>query len=837
MNERICTQRQERGVALLVTMFALLLLSVIGLGMMASTSTETSINSNYRDKQLALYAAMGGLQEARDRIQPATLNIMPPTALPSLSAGNVIYIINPRNGETVAPWDTSNKYADSELCLENILGLSGTVGIPCSTVPSGSSWYTVHDDSLSSAGVWHFSRPLDFKWVRVALKTNNMTTTSVNADSSNSNQVCWDGVHQIVLPDGYGPECTRFGSVISINVTNSGAGYLTTPNVSIDAPPPGGIQATAHANMVVVPNDAVQSVTVTNPGSGYLTAPSVVFTGGGGTGAAATAQIVLQGAPVSSVTLNSAGTQCFATEPAVAFIGGGGVGASATTTLAGSNSCIAGWTVNGNCMAHKGDTISGISLSGGGGSGFSGTLTFGATNGNIAAITIENPGNSYTSTPTSITNLNGCGSLTFTASLGKRVQSVSLTSGGGGYTSVPSVSFTTGTGTAVAAPTATATLGAPPANVGEVVGVVVTSGGSGYTSAPTVSFSSASGSGAAANAILTPVGTPYYKVDSITIDNQGYGYTTDPAVTISGGGGTGATATATLGRGANYGKVYLITALAQTLSGAREMLQMEATTPVTGFSAAGALTLDGPEPVLNNMPSSTQFWVRGNDANSCGETAEPDHPAIGAYDDPEADPPTNSVDDITSALPLPDHYTGEGDTPSVQNVYGSLGETLGTTTGLNSLIQGVAAVKTNTGNSVSYGSPTNPAINYVSGDASLPGNADGYGVLVVTGTLTMSGDFHWHGVILVVGDGIMDFAGGGDGDIQGMLLVAKIWDNHTDQNLLPILGTPTINWNGGGNNGVQYDHCLANKYMSKVPFDSPPSTRPLKVLSLRSMPY
>ena len=49
---------QERGMALLVAMFTVVLLSVIGLGLMYSTNMETMINANYRDKQIAFYAAM-----------------------------------------------------------------------------------------------------------------------------------------------------------------------------------------------------------------------------------------------------------------------------------------------------------------------------------------------------------------------------------------------------------------------------------------------------------------------------------------------------------------------------------------------------------------------------------------------------------------------------------------------------------------------------------------------------------------------------------------------------------------------------------------------------------
>lgn len=853
---------------MVVAIFALLLLSVIGLGMMYSTNMETAINANYRDKQVSLYSGLAGLQEARDRIQcrsarspssptidadcPPTLNIAPPTALPSLSAGNVIYLINPRSGETVAPWSDSNAYMDTELCQEHILGLSGTPGVPCGPgdLPTVTTWYTTYDDSLSSAGVWKSLSPLDFKWVRLTLKTNNMTPVPVNGNNSIANQVCWDGTNQLVLPNGYGPTCTRFGSVITISVTNGGSGYTTAPVVHLDPPPGGGTQATAHANIVLLSDQEVASVDVTNQGSAYTTAPTVALSGGGGAGATAhvctslsecATPFIPPGADIASVNLDSAGTACYSTPPAVIFTGGGGSGAAFTTTLQATTSCIQGWTVSGSCSAHKGETISGIGMSGGGGTSFSGTLSFHSTTGDVTSLSIQNPGTGYTSNPTSMTGYTGCGSLSLTVNLGKRVQTGALTrtSGGGGYTSVPTVSFTTGTGTTATQPTGTATLGTEPANARKVLAVIVDSGGSGYTGAPAVTFASSSGTGAAATASLTAIGPANYKVGSITIDDQGYGYTLDPAVSFTGGGpGSGVTATATLGRGANWGKVYLATVLGQTASGARSMMQMELATPVTGFSPAGALTVAGPNPTIQNLPNSDQFVVNGNDANSCSDSVtEPIHPAIGGYDDPNSDPPTTSVSTITTALPRPDHYIGEGGSPSVKNVYGSLGETMGTPYGLKTFIDAINAVKTNTGNTVSLGSAVNPAINYIAGDANLQGASDGYGILVVTGTLTFGGNFNWHGPVLVVGDGVFDFAGGGNGQITGTLLVAKIWDNHTAQNLLPTLGTPNINWNGGGGNGIQYDHCWVTNMMSKIPYDPPPSTKPLKMLSIRNLPY
>src|SRR2546425_11172272 len=171
--------RNQRGIALMVVLFALLLLSVVGLGMMYSTNMETSINGNYRDKQGASYAALAGLQEARERIRVNSYDasnnpiysITPPLALPStaasskckdnsgINAGCIIYIVS--DASKVKPWDTANTYYDTELCQEHTgIVTQGTAGVPCSgVVPTGSAWYQGYDDSRTSASPWNWSTP------------------------------------------------------------------------------------------------------------------------------------------------------------------------------------------------------------------------------------------------------------------------------------------------------------------------------------------------------------------------------------------------------------------------------------------------------------------------------------------------------------------------------------------------------------------------------------------------------------------------------------------------------------------------------------------------------
>src|SRR5512140_820432 len=65
-----CKPRDQRGVALILTIFGLLLLTGIAVAMMFTSDSETMIAVNYRDKNVATYAALSGLQEARDRLQP-----------------------------------------------------------------------------------------------------------------------------------------------------------------------------------------------------------------------------------------------------------------------------------------------------------------------------------------------------------------------------------------------------------------------------------------------------------------------------------------------------------------------------------------------------------------------------------------------------------------------------------------------------------------------------------------------------------------------------------------------------------------------------------------------
>jgi hypothetical protein len=76
------------------------------------------------------------------------------------------------------------------------------------------------------------------------------------------------------------------------------------------------------------------TITVTKGGKGYTSAPTIAFSGGGGSGAAATAVLDASG-KVASIVITNAGSS-YETAPTVAFSGGSGSGAAAIVTVDGS---------------------------------------------------------------------------------------------------------------------------------------------------------------------------------------------------------------------------------------------------------------------------------------------------------------------------------------------------------------------------------------------------------------------------------------------------------------------------------------------------------------------
>jgi len=280
-----------------------------------------------------------------------------------------------------------------------------------------------------------------------------------------------------------------------------------------------------------------------------------------------------------------------------------------------------------------------------------------------------------------------------------------------------------------------------------------------------------------------------------------------------------------------YVPVYALTSLGVTSSGSRRMVQAEAAYSFPTFP--GAMIFDGPNPTYG-APSSAAFGVSGVDQGTgptyAGAPACPstyNQAALGAY---------NTVSQATLTATITSNgtssqYTGSS---SVGNVNSSLG-VLGTVEGLNALVSTVtsAASSANIYNSnvtgvTNWGTDGAPVINVITGDLTMSGGLTGSGILLVEGTLTLQGNPSYDGLILVIGKGVVNKGGGGNGVMNGSLLVANLYNSSNQLITSGAPGSPTINWNGGGNAQINYSSCWANSFAMQMPY---------RIVGMREMMY
>jgi Tfp pilus assembly protein PilX len=279
---RVHKRNQQCGVALILTMFALVLLSALAASLVLVATTETSINYNYRSEQSTFFAARAGVAEAADRLMSTTAStpvITPPSVVPG-AAGGVVYLINQGTlSKTVQPWVAStanspNPYMDDELCHDGytISGLTSTPpDVPCTTVPSGSSWYTTVTSNAPWSGT---AAALPYVWARITLKLNGSvphlnpgttpTTTDyyVNSTQSATSQVCWNGVSEVIMTAA---SCQAMGDtnvylITALAVTPSGSRTMVQSEVTVSSTP--GTSFGLFANSTACP-----AITFTGNGS------------------------------------------------------------------------------------------------------------------------------------------------------------------------------------------------------------------------------------------------------------------------------------------------------------------------------------------------------------------------------------------------------------------------------------------------------------------------------------------------------------------------------------------------------------------------------------------
>jgi Tfp pilus assembly protein PilX len=275
------SKNNQHGVALLFCLVALLILTAVTTSMIMLSQTETAVNANYRSEEVAFFAAKAGVYEALDRMQQSNATSIAcnlPTGLPgatqSIAPGctttpkGVLYLVNSGSSLTVQPWTSTNTYLDTELCHEGftISGMSSVpADVPCSTVPTGSTWYASVNSNYPWSGT---AAALPYEWVRINWKQNSSATYisgtgtsaanasySVNSGLTSTTPVCWNGGSEVLLstPTGVTPSynsceqyqtCAPTGPVITTPVylitalsrTSNGSRQMVQAEAALNPP-------------------------------------------------------------------------------------------------------------------------------------------------------------------------------------------------------------------------------------------------------------------------------------------------------------------------------------------------------------------------------------------------------------------------------------------------------------------------------------------------------------------------------------------------------------------------------------------------------------------------
>jgi hypothetical protein len=164
-------RRSEDGIALLIAIFVLLLISVVAIALLVSSGTETALGANYRSSSTVYYAALAGLEETRGRLIPKNPNYFGAAVIPTpFPLGQTVYVLNRLSGENITPWDSSNPYYDNEYGAEFFPLSASSAGVQ----PAYSVW-----DS-NAQGI---PGPL-FKWVRITAATEQSLYLDVDSDGA-----------------------------------------------------------------------------------------------------------------------------------------------------------------------------------------------------------------------------------------------------------------------------------------------------------------------------------------------------------------------------------------------------------------------------------------------------------------------------------------------------------------------------------------------------------------------------------------------------------------------------------------------------------------------------
>lgn len=217
----------QRGAALVIALFTLMLISVIATALILMAGTQAAIKGNYKSSMHAFYDAKAGLEEARGRLwsfNPNSIsNCIFPTPGAPMPIDRVCYIVNPSPGETVDPTDLnpSNPYADLEYQQEfqqPVTSAAGLQSFVTSTSPLGGG----------------IAGPL-YKWVRVTPRTEYSGQIDVDGSGGpldSANPLFYDGTQQLLSNPG---SASQVLTITALSVTPNGSRRMAQYTVAQSA--------------------------------------------------------------------------------------------------------------------------------------------------------------------------------------------------------------------------------------------------------------------------------------------------------------------------------------------------------------------------------------------------------------------------------------------------------------------------------------------------------------------------------------------------------------------------------------------------------------------------
>lgn len=164
----ITIRPRERGIALLIALLVIVILSGLALSMVLLTESQIRLAQTIQSQGQAYYAAMAGLEEARGRMNgsaPDTIASSLPTTL-----RQVLYVVNASPTDPVQPTIPTSPYYDYEYAQEFSGGFGSATVLP----------YLQSDQPGATTAT-----SIPYKWVRITLRTTDGISP-----------LYWDGTQQ-----------------------------------------------------------------------------------------------------------------------------------------------------------------------------------------------------------------------------------------------------------------------------------------------------------------------------------------------------------------------------------------------------------------------------------------------------------------------------------------------------------------------------------------------------------------------------------------------------------------------------------------------------------------